>query len=534
MTSATKCPHATASVEKAERKPHPYFEGSKCTWKLGGTEKSPHQHDEGVFDKFQGPLARVLPDILDHIGYTPLVQLNRIPQEAGIEADILCKCEFFNAGGSVKDRIGKRMVDDALASGRVKPGDTIIEPTSGNTGIGLALACAVRGLKMIVTMPEKMSQEKVDVLKALGAQIYRTPNSAAFDSPESHIGVAMRLNREIPNSHILDQYANPANPLAHYDGTAEEILKQTGGQVDMIVVGAGTGGTITGIAKKLKEKMPNVIVVGVDPHGSILAQPEALNSREGEGYQVEGIGYDFIPKVLDRSIVDRWVKSEDKESFVMARRMIREEGLLCGGSSGTNLSAALKAAKSLKKGQKCVVICPDSIRNYMTKHLSDHWMRDYGFYEAQTATSPTEWWSNNTVAELSIATPYTITPSVTVQQAIDILRNEGFDQLPVVSTDGDILGVVTIGNMSAKLLKGSCKPQDSVTKVIFKQFKQVSLTTALSELSSVFEKHHFALVVNSQKCFTDGNSHTEKTVIAGVVSSIDLLHYIAAGRKSEH
>jgi len=490
--------------------------------------------NEGVFDNFQGPISKVLPDILDHIGYTPMVKLNRIPQSAGIEADILCKCEFFNAGGSIKDRIGKRMVDDALASGRIKPGDTIIEPTSGNTGIGLALACAVRGLNMIVTMPEKMSQEKVDVLKALGAQIYRTPNSAAFDSPESHIGVAKRLNREIPNSHILDQYANPANPLAHYHGTAEEILKQTGGKVDMIVIGAGTGGTITGTAKKLKEKLPNVKIVGVDPYGSILALPESLNTeRDGESYKVEGIGYDFIPDVLDRSVVDEWIKSEDKESFVMARRMIREEGLLCGGSSGTNLSAALKVAKQLKKGQTCVVICPDSIRNYMTKHLQDGWMRDYGFYEP-TPTESTEWWSNNTVAELKLATPYTITPNVTVQQAIDILRNEGFDQLPVVSDDSEILGVVTIGNMTSKLLKGTCMPQDSVTKVIFKQFQQVSLQTPLWHLSSIFEKHHFALVVNSQKCFTDGQSHSEKKVITGVVSSIDLLHHIAAGRKTEH
>lgn len=193
---------------------------------------------------------------------------------------MLAKCEFFNAGGSVKDRIGKRMVEDAMASGRIKPGDTLIEPTSGNTGIGLALAAAIYGFRMIITLPEKMSNEKVDVLKALGAEIIRTPTEAAFDSPESHISVAQRLNKEIENSHILDQYANPSNPLAHYDGTAEEILSACGGQVDMLVVGAGTGGTITGTGKKIKEKCPNCIVVGVDPVGSILALPDSLNDHK--------------------------------------------------------------------------------------------------------------------------------------------------------------------------------------------------------------------------------------------------------------
>lgn len=305
-----------------------------------------------------------------------MVRLNKIPQEAGIECEIDVKCEFFNAGGSVKDRIGKRMILDAEKSGRIKKGDTLIEPTSGNTGVGLALAAAVLGYKMIITMPQKMSMEKQYVLEALGAKVIRTPTEAAFDDENSHIGVASKLQKEIPNSHILDQYTNQSNPLAHYEGTAEEIWKQTGGKVDMVVVGAGTGGTITGIAKKLKEYNPNIIIVGVDPVGSILADPE--NDEVGS-YQVEGIGYDFVPDVLDRSLVDQWVKSRDQESFDMARKLIREEGLLCGGSSGTNVAAALKVAKQLKKGQRCVVVLPDSVRNYMTKFLSDDWMAEYGF-----------------------------------------------------------------------------------------------------------------------------------------------------------
>lgn len=304
---------------------------------------------------------------------------------------IVAKCEFFNAGGSVKDRIGRRMIDDAERSGRLKKGDVLIEPTSGNTGIGLALAAAVKGYRCIIVMPEKMSQEKVDVLRALGAEIVRTPTAAAFDSPESHIGVAIRLNKEIPNSHILDQYSNPGNPLAHYDGTAEEILEACGGKLDMLVAGAGTGGTISGIARKLKEKCPSCKIVAVDPYGSILARPAEINETDVTSYQIEGIGYDFIPKVLDHNVIDRWIKSSDKESFVMARRLIREEGLLCGGSSGTAMVGAMKAARELGPGQKCVVILPDSVRNYMTKFLSDDWMAEHGFFDAPTTPLASDW-----------------------------------------------------------------------------------------------------------------------------------------------
>jgi cystathionine beta-synthase len=272
------------------------------------------------------------------------------------------------------------MLEDAEKTGRVKPGDVIIEATSGNTGIGLALACAIKGYRLIITLPEKMSQEKVNTLIALGAEVIRTPTEAAFDAPESHIGVARKLNKEIPNSHILDQYANPSNPYVHYEETAEEILYQCDGKLDMIVLGVGTGGTITGIARKLKEKCPSCIVVGVDPHGSILARPETLNTTS-VSYKVEGIGYDFVPIALDHQVIDRWIKSEDKDSFNMSRKLIREEGILCGGSSGSLFAAAMIAAKDLTEDQRCVVLCPDSIRNYMSKFLSDGWMSDNEFSE---------------------------------------------------------------------------------------------------------------------------------------------------------
>ena len=314
----------------------------------------------------------IFDSILDTIGKTPVVRLNKIGIE--LDCDLFVKCEFFNPGGSVKDRIGWRMVADAEKSGRIKPGDTLIEPTSGNTGQGMALASAVKGYRCIITMPEKMSQEKQISLEALGAEIIRTPTEAAFDDPESHIGVAKKLNEEIPNSHILDQYANPSNPDAHYDGTAQEILDDFGTEIHMVVMGVGTGGTISGMAKRLKEEIPGIKIIGADPVGSILG-----GGTEVSSYLVEGIGYDFFPNVLDNSLIDEYVKTEDEESFLMARRLIREEGLLCGGSSGTAMIAALQTATQLEKGQKCLVLLPDGIRNYMTKFPNDTWMEEQGF-----------------------------------------------------------------------------------------------------------------------------------------------------------
>jgi cystathionine beta-synthase len=480
--------------------------------------------------------AEISPSILSCIGKTPLVQLNSVPKTYSVKAQLLAKCEFFNAGGSVKDRIGLQMILDAEASGRIKPGDTLIEPTSGNTGIGLALAAATKGYRCIICLPEKMSKEKVDVLKALGAEIVRTPTEAAWDAPDSHISVAKRLQSEIPNSHILDQYSNPSNRAAHYYGTAEEIWKQCDGKVDMLVAGAGTGGTISGVAKRLKEYNPDLIVVGVDPQGSILAQPENLNDvKRLEPYQVEGIGYDFIPEALDRNLVDHWIKSNDTDSLVMMRRLIRDEGLLCGGSCGAAVSCAVEAVKKYKlnEDQRCVIILADSVRNYMTKALSDDWMLDHKFidHDVIKPKKMEAWWADRRVCDIPLATPLTITSKVTIMDAIQLLKEEGFDMVPVIAADGNVAGVVTEGNMTSRILSGQVKSNETVedAKVIYKTFRKIEMNDKLSSVAHALNHEPFVLVVTEQRCFngqSPGKVET-KTVISGIVTRIDLLDYIS-------
>ncbi|CAG8568926.1 11740_t:CDS:2, partial [Scutellospora calospora] len=472
---------------------------TKCTWATSTAYPHPHHHEEHL------PEPPILDSVLDHIGNTPLVKINKITKSEGIECEILAKCEFFNAGGSVKDRIGKRMIEEAERAGIIKPGYTLIEPTSGNTGIGIALAAAVKGYRAIITLPEKMSQEKVDVLKALGAEIIRTPTEAVWDSPESHIGVAKRLNKEIPNSVILDQYSNPYNPIAHYDHTAEEILKSCDGKIDMFVAGAGTGGTITGVARKLKEKCPGVKIVAVDPIGSLLAEHD-LNAPVVP-YLVEGIGYDFIPESLDHSVIDEWIKSNDKDSFIMARRLIREEGILCGGSSGSALCAAIQAAKTLKKGQRCVVLLADSVRNYMTKFLNDDWMKAHGFIdEASKKEEETKikQWGGATIRDLNLKVAITIDAESHCKEAIELLNQNGFDQLPVTSSSRNkLVGLITLGNLLSRISRGRATPDSPVKDVMFKfvkdkNYEEITCDTPLEKLTRFFEHHSSAVVTERE------------------------------------
>lgn len=424
--------------------------------------------------------------ILDAIGRTPLVRLHRIG--SNLSCNLFAKCEFFNPGGSIKDRIAYQMVVDAENEGRIQRGDTLIEPTSGNTGIGIALAGAVRGYRVIITMPEKMSQEKQVVLEALGAEIIRTPTEAAWDDPESHISVAKRLQQELPNAHILDQYGNPSNPEAHYRHTADEILKDLNGKVDMVVMGAGTGGTITGVAKRLKEVCPNVVIVGADPEGSILA-----GGKEVSSYKVEGIGYDFVPDVLDRGKVDKWVKTKDRQSFQLARRLIREEGLLCGGSSGSAMFAALKEASRLKKGQNCVVILPDGVRNYMTKFVDDKWMKDNNFSGTEDIAGEVRLIANSKPQrEL-----FTVSINETPTQAVAMMRTRGISQLPVIDEDGKLLGIITEDAL-LRNLSIDYHPTESIEDIMERSVPTVELSTPLSALQSTVLASGLAIVIDDE------------------------------------
>ena len=426
-------------------------------------------------------------DILETIGSTPMVRLRRVGTQ--LACNLFGKCEFFNPGGSVKDRIGYRMVIDAEKAGRIKPGDTLIEPTSGNTGIGLALAGAVRGYRVIITMPEKMSREKQVVLEALGAEIIRTPTEAAWDSPESHIGVANKLKKELPNAHILDQYSNPSNPDVHYETTAQEIIDDLDGKVDMVVMGAGTGGTITGAAKRLKEHNPDCIIVGADPIGSILAGGSHIAP-----YKVEGIGYDFIPDVLDRELVDRWVKTADRESFLLARRLIREEGLLCGGSSGSALYAAFKEAPSLKEGQNCVVLLPDGVRNYMTKFVDDNWMKSNRF----TGFSGLDSDVNAILARRKASELVTLETTASPREAIELMRSRGISQIPVTD-DGRLVGLVNEEGILTFLASGQGALGSDLSTFMLRAVPTVHAGSPLSALESIFQNSPCAVIIDDER-----------------------------------
>lgn len=407
-------------------------------------------------------------------------------------------------------------------------------------------------------MPEKMSAEKVSVLRALGATIIRTPTQAAWDAPESHIGVARRLEKEIPNAHILDQYGNLDNPLAHEHGTAEEVWEQTGGKIDAIVAGAGTGGTITGLARGLKKHNKDIKVIAADPHGSILAQPEALNvEHANQPYKVEGIGYDFIPEVLDRPLVDKWYKTDDQESFVLARRLISEEGLLVGGSSGSAMAAMLKAVKDygFKKGDVVVVVLPDSIRSYLSKFADDDWLAannllpvngiETASVAAPNGKTSTDPYEGATIASLRLKPVTSVAATGECAEAVETMRDKGFDQLPVLADSGKLVGLVTLGNLLSYISSGRATGQTQVKDVMFdfgrmdeivtdprqtaaagtttdvkRKFVEITMETSLTYLSKFFEWNSAAVVTEK--------SADNKTLAKplAVVTKVDLLTWM--------
>ncbi|MBV8194529.1 MAG: cystathionine beta-synthase, partial [Candidatus Dormibacteraeota bacterium] len=375
--------------------------------------------------------------ILDLVGNTPLVRLHKVTR--GIKPTILAKLEELNPGGSVKDRIGLTMIEEAERTGKLRPGGTIIEPTSGNTGHGLAMVAAIKGYNMIFVMPDKMSAEKISLLRAYGADVVVCPTNVDRESPQSYYSVADRLSREIPGAFQPNQYFNPLNPEAHYRTTGPELWEQTEGRIDVFVAGMGTGGTISGVAKYLKERKPEVRIVGADPEGSLYSGPIAP-------YKVEGVGEDFMPGTMNIEIVDQIVQVTDKQSFVAARRLAREEGILVGGSSGMALHAALEVARDRGPDEVIVVLFPDTGRNYLSKFFSDEWMRQNGFMARLGAIRIRE-----VLSEHSQGVPQlvTVASGKSVGEAIDLMQRYGISQLPVVD-EGD--GHAVIGTLQERTL----------------------------------------------------------------------------------
>lgn len=461
--------------------------------------------------------AGVLSSILEATGATPLVRLNRVAPADGPE--VLAKVEFFNPGGSVKDRIGQAIIDDAERSGRLKPGGTIVEATSGNTGVGLAIVAAIRGYKTVFVMPDKMSDEKIRLLRAFGARVVVTPTAVEPDDPRSYYSVAQRIVDETPNAILADQYHNPVNPAAHEAITGPEIWAQTGGRIDAFVAGMGTGGTISGVGRYLKSVQPDVQIVGVDPVGSLLY--EVFHTGEmGEAftYRTEGIGEDFVPTTLDFSVVDDVVKVDDRESFLTARRLVREEGLFVGGSSGSAVAGALKYIRKAGLGpdRTVVVMLPDSGSRYLSKVFDDDWMRENGFLGDP--------WCDATVADVLAAKPdqtlIALDPSARMVEVIALMRRHGISQAPVVA-DGRLVGIVREVDLLNHMLMGDHEhtPDETVAEIIETDVEIVAADRPLDGLMSLLGAGTEVVLV--------GPAGGGASPVQGILTKIDVLDYIA-------
>ncbi|OMJ88351.1 hypothetical protein SteCoe_9766 [Stentor coeruleus] len=456
------------------------YSESRCKWALGTTEPSPHSKH------FPNPTPKICNSILDAIGNTPIVRINNITKQEGITCELLVKCEFLNPGGSVKDRIGKRIIDDMEAQGKIHPGMTFVEPTSGNTGIGLAMSAAVKGYELIVCMPEKMSQEKSDTLKAMGSKIIRTPTEADFMDEHSYVGVAEKIEREDPNCVMAGQYFNPSNPLTHYDITAEEIYDQLDGKLDYLVLATGTGGHMTGLSRKLKEKIPNLVIVGVDPFGSIVRDPE---NAPGGSYKAEGMGSGIIPRSCYTCLVDRWFVTHDKETFEYARKLIRHEGLLVGGSAGAVFWAAVQVAKELPADKRVLTVIPDGLRNYMSKFLNDRWMIQNGFLQ-EIENPPVV---GKTVRDLEIEKAITCSSDFTVRQILQMMKENKISEIPVIE-NGIVIGVASSSAINKRIIEGFTGLDDNIRTSLVKVLKCMKMDTTIAFVNVWLEDLKYAVV----------------------------------------
>jgi cystathionine beta-synthase len=448
-------------------------------------------------------------NVLETIGSTPLVRLGKSVQHC--KPAVFAKVEFFNPGGSVKDRIGLVMIEEAEREGRLKPGGTIVEATSGNTGMGLAIAAAVKGYKCVFTLPDKMSIEKIRLLRAFGAEVIVTPTAVPHESPESYTEVAKRIVRETPNSILANQYYNPRNPEAHYQTTGPEVWEQTGGQIDYFVCGIGTGGTISGVGKYLKEKNPDVKVVGVDPKGSLLREYFYTKKMPPDfrTYKVEGIGQDFVPGALHFEFIDEMIEVTDKESFMAARRLTREEGLFVGGSSGTALAGALKLAERLTEKEVVVVLLPDTGERYLSKIYNDDWMRENRFLIPEKITLRFVLEAKRGVPQL-----ISIDPVTTVRKALDLLSEHNISQLPVLDK-GASVGSVDESELMSAVLGNPALFDAPVSSLMEPPFPSVHIDDNINQAIALLSKKHPAVLVN------------DEGKVSGILTRFDVIEYMS-------